>query len=824
MAKPVIDILAGKYRAGDAVLEEGPGAEILGDVRKYLELDSAKWIYLNTATGNDANTGLTVAQAKRTPSAAAALVNGTTYTVVHVLNDGAVLTQNITKPFQMAHGMRGRIDVDLSASQGAWFSPTVKSTGLSITAGGMCYSPTLHRWLVANGANGTSQSVYSDDDGVSWNTTASIATFGPVYDLQWLKDKYVGCWRNSFPHFSYIKYSTDGITAPVSVLVPKAYGMTIRHGAYSESLDLFVFVGEDGIYVGKDVTALAPVPGYAPSPTSNPLFYANFSLLRVIWSFSHKCFITVGVTKTFEPLLLVSYDGYSWERITVTTAGTTLQTVAEGPNGTIAIPVLGGGNDLIYTNDLRTFSTVTANNRPTAKFMFSWRYETWVGYNSLLGGVVISKNLADWYTPNTSNLKFFDCAPLYSQSKKINATVGNNNQYYEYGNEAIVISDDVAGFHLGEVRFSGSPELWNCSRYALDVTSEKLMSCRADYIKTASNAFVAKKNLAEIDWKFTSVPASQDAVVMENNVIGGNLIPDNASATYYERLVENVIFGQVRATNTVLLVGGFVQGGVVNCVLDKVSTDDPGVTGRDYIPKREILGYEADSPMVAKSELEFNSIGVPRDVGAWSYREENVVFRYRRHFQILKPSKSDSIKFIKHLVTSANPTAGGKPSVVNIPQAAWEELVLAYGSVSTEQKGNLRNQFEFLEYMQTQEMLDIQMSWDGADAIVGEINLTATAQVGDPMITVAETDVEPGRKFVWFGTTYIVLRVSGNRLILDRDILDEIPNATEVPLVSPTGYGEYTVILEKDPTTSLNHFAQTDYRRGMTLRMARKCV
>lgn len=829
MPKPYIDIQAGKYRDGDAVLEEGPGSEILGDVRKYLEYDSSKWIYLDTASGNNSNSGLTPLLPKLTASAAAALVDGTNYTVVHVINNGAVVTGNITKPFQMAHGMLGSIDVDIMANQGAWYNPVSKSTTLSATYSGMAYSPTLHRWLATNGGAGPSQSAYSDDDGSSWSTTSSIATFGPVGELQWLKDKFVGCWKNpSPPYNTYIKYSLDGITAPISVTVPGSFGMPIRHGAYSPTLDRFVFVGDDGMYVGSDVTSLSPVAGYAPNSSSNPSSYANFQLFKVIWSNYLKVFIAVGKTNPFttEPLLLKSTDGFVWEEVTgYTTAGNTLQTIAEGKEGIIAITCFGGGNDIIYTKDLVNFTTVTATNRPTGKFMFSWRYDAWIGYDALFGGIIISKNLLDWNYAYTSNLVYFDCAPLGSQSKKVHMFRGNSNIYYEVGTEGITISDDVAGFYLGEVKYSSTPTLKNCSRHALVLTGETFISCRSSCLKVDADAFQGKKNLCRSDMYWSGDPAAQDDVDFENNLIGGNLNIGNANETYYEKFSENVILGSVIAAEKVLITGGVVKGGVTNCILDKVSDDDPGLVDEiDFVPKREINGYPADSLMVAASEIEVNSTGIARDIGPWSYREANVVFKFRRHFKMLKPSQKDSVKFIRHNLTSSNPTANGTPSVVNIPSAAWEEIFLTYGSLNTEDKGSLRNQFEFVDFMHGQELMDVFISWDGIDAIISSITLDGAASAGDLFITVDEDDVEPGTKFMWFGIVYTILRVSGNRLVLDQDLVDAIPDAAEIDLVSPVGYGYYRFVPEKDTVLSLNHFAQSDYKRGLTLRFARACV
>lgn len=819
MAKPVIDILAGKYRAGDAVLDEGPGAEILTDVRKYLPAFSdTQVIYRAPVTGNDSNSGLTELLPKKTQSAAESAAGSTNK--IRII-ESCTINDTINKPTEVKRGVSVNLESPLSVIVDNWSSVTTSGFAAGDAVNDVVWSQFTKKFIAVGGQATTQKIAHSADGDVFTQYSPATPNAGVaacVFSDETAKRIYVGTT------FGNVLVSTDGVA--FTTITPSSARRIYGFARDENSGVIVAACGAGHIYRSID---------NGQTWTSFQIAPITVDFKGIAWSPSQKRFVMSASDTSGFPMLgqlWYSDDGYTWSIGTGHTTNLVVfnRVIWSRSLNKFIVRGTNGINKFVTSSDGKIWQDAATSTVNMLDILFEIPETGAILASYSVGQKIRYSYDADSSTEVTTGSSFGGGSPsggAYSPILGRAVIGGAGGIIVKSSAYTTQILADVAGFNIRAVIYGGV-KLHNCTmQYFLSASAGVSTEC----CRVKSGGFLDSDvqshsaSLFEAPVEIVCQPAASGNLVLRNNTFAGAVTLTNTSETYNETIQENVFEKGLVSAFNVLATGGNMRGGYSNVILDGVTNDDPNFTDEvDYIPNREIAGYPADSILVAASTAYVNTLGQPRDVGAWSFREENLTFKYRRHFQILKPSKSDSIKFIKHLVTSANPTAGGKPSVVNIPQAAWEELVLAYGSVNTEQKGNLRNQFEFLEYMQTQEMLDIQISWDGADAIVGEINLTATAQVGDPMITVAETDVEPGRKFVWFGTTYTVLRVSGNRLILDRDILDEIPNATEVPLVSPTGYGEYTMILEKDPTTSLNHFAQTDYRRGMTLRMARKCV
>ncbi len=826
--KQVIDIQAGKYKAGDSVVDNQPGAN--ANTRKLIP-GYSQVVYVDFVSGNDGNTGLTEAQAKATIGGAAAIL--TAAGKIQIISANPVITTSTPYPLEMKPGLTGTI----SGTTGSFLSTFANSGTVPFSntdnIAHAAWDP-KHQIFFAGTYQG---GIATSPDGNTFTLITPPTYLSPIQSIWWsefYQRMYVGIQNGNiyytetadgsswtlcpYPlaynagllpvpairHFAedengviiacgsvlnqavMIYRATDGYNFVASVLDNTVQ----RNGAvaYSKTLKRWLLVGEnfrtsdDG---GITWTLVASPPGT--------------QYVYTAWSESAGVFIATLLSGGASQIAR-SADGLTW---TTATVG-----IAQGYPGVYAI--IG----IVADEATGLFIIGVANaSTPVAKIGYSADGVNWLISGSLSTG--------------TDGLRYFAFSPDLLMAIGV-----TDNQKIRYSNAAydVTITKPISGFNIVNCGFSSGPiDIYSCTLdYALranTILNFYSSDIKRSYVK-ANKMVCSESMVSNLTLKCT-VAASKDVKLHMNTVRqGGKVWIDNASETLYEDIVDNLIEGDIKATYGVLVTSGNTRGNPENVYFDIECTfDDPlFVDTVNYNLQREIDGYSYDSNAVAASLVFLNSAGVARDIGAWSFTETNVEYKYRRHFSILKPSAKDSIKFQRHLVTSMNSTTNGTPSVVNIPEAASEDIYLTYGSLNAEQKGNLKNQFEFIEYMWTQESMDVLISWDGDDALISEITLDGAASAGDVFINVLETDVEPGRKFTWDGTVYTVLRVSGTRLLLDKDIISAIPDTTVVPLKSPVGYGEYKFIPEKDPMLSLNHFAQTDYKRGMTLRFGRKCV
>ena len=85
-----------RKRTSTLTLDEQPGAHT-GATRQYIPgYSDSNIVYLDTASGNDSNDGSTELLAKLTYASAATAAGSTKK--IRVVNDGAALSTNITKP------------------------------------------------------------------------------------------------------------------------------------------------------------------------------------------------------------------------------------------------------------------------------------------------------------------------------------------------------------------------------------------------------------------------------------------------------------------------------------------------------------------------------------------------------------------------------------------------------------------------------------------------------------------------------------------------------------------------------------------------------
>lgn len=827
--KQVIDIQAGKYKAGDSVVDNQPGANT--NTRKLIP-GYSQIVYVDLVSGNDGNTGLTEAQAKATVAGAAAIL--TVAGKIQFVSANPVLSSSTPYPIEMKPGLTGTIQGTAGSFVSSFSNSGTVPFALTDNIAHAIWCPKFQLFFAGTYQGG----IASSPDGSVFTTITPPTYISPVQSIWWssyYERIYVGTQDG---HIYYtetsdgsswtltpypLAYNASGLIPAIRFFAEDQNGVVVACGAVTAQ-GVMVYRAADGVtfeaFVVSTTSQNNGAVAYSPSLGKWLLVGANFWL-----SDDAKVWRQVTLPGGFTGL---SYTYTAWsESLSLFVAtrdwGGSAQIATSSDGLTWAQTTVGAGSGFpgVYAIVGCVF------DEATELFMIGV-----ANASSSIGKIGYSADGVNWsisgsMSTGTDSLRYFAFSPDLFMAIGV-----TDNKKIRYSNATydVTITKPISGFNIVNCGFSSGPiDIYSCTLdYALRANT--ILNFYSSDIKRAyvkANKMVCSESMVSNLTLKCTVAASKDVKLHMNTVRqGGKVWIDNASETLYEDIVDNLIEGDIKATYGVLVTSGNTRGNPENVYFDIECTfDDPlFVDTVNYNLQREIDGYSYDSNAVAASLVFLNSAGVARDIGAWSFTETNVEYKYRRHFSILKPSAKDSIKFQRHLVTSMNSTTNGTPSVVNIPEAASEDIYLTYGSLNAEQKGNLKNQFEFIEYMWTQESMDVLISWDGDDALISEITLDGAASAGDVFINVLETDVEPGRKFTWDGTVYTVLRVSGTRLLLDKDIISAIPDTTVVPLKSPVGYGEYKFIPEKDPMLSLNHFAQTDYKRGMTLRFGRKCV
>ena len=192
-----------RKRTSTLTLDEQPGAHT-GNVRQYIPgYSDSNIVYLDTVSGNDANGGSTELLAKLT-YASAATAAGTTKKI-RVINNGAALSTNITKPTEMKRGVSGTISSSTSAPVNTWTQAATPSFSTSIISS-CIYSKVLKKYV----AGGGSGKIATSTDGDTWTQVASTgfstSRVFAVFDAPNLGAVFAGGEGGK------LAYTTDGVT------------------------------------------------------------------------------------------------------------------------------------------------------------------------------------------------------------------------------------------------------------------------------------------------------------------------------------------------------------------------------------------------------------------------------------------------------------------------------------------------------------------------------------------------------------------------------------------------------------------------------------
>lgn len=760
-----------RKRTSTLTLDSEPGAHT-GATRQYIPgYSDSNIVYLDTVSGNDSNDGSTELLAKLT-YASAATAAGTTKKI-RVINNGAALSTNITKPTEMKRGVSGTISSSLTAPVDTWTQAATPAftTGLIY---GVAWSP-MKKLFVAVSDVGT---IAHSPDGNIW-TLAATPSFGGT-TIRGL------CWSDELGIFvavgqsGKIAYSADAITWTQAT---SNFGASFVYSVvWAKSLGIFVACGEsnkigystDG--VNWDVTTLAT---------------NDESLLSVAWSESLGRLVAINGQ---SPRIYYSDNGVSW------TAGT--------------IASISSGNALCYAESLGLFIG-SATFSGTPKFIYSADGVTWTQSTTTPAsqaiGIAYSPELNKLVSVHVSGVMYYSSdgdiwtavttegfgasnisAAVYSALVGRFVAVGNNAQIGYSTAFANTISANVAGFTIQAVQYSGTITAYNCTMKQPGTTANlTLNGCRITEPGShiSSNTATSFATLFEGDRHTTCTPAAQNDIDCNLDTVGGTWYIYNASATGFERVRDCLVTNGIIANFNVTVSGrANIQGESENILIDaEVTLDDPKfVDTTDYKLQFQTNGYPRNSLAAGRSAIYFNSAGDPRDIGAWSYVESAVSYFFAKSAVLYKGEITHGVE----RVTTEQQGDSGGITVFGNKNRVKEILTINYGPTQEFE----RAPFEYLDTIDDKGVkVVIDAEWESN---AGSVTVNGNQSAGAEFLTVDSTTYFNGMWVTASGKRYWIMRASpsntaATKLILDRAIEDAVSDNDILTTNYPPGMGEF---------------------------------
>jgi hypothetical protein len=793
-----------RKKVGSPTLNSQPGAHT-GATRQYIPgYSDSNIVFLNTSTGNDGNTGASIAQAKLTYAAAATAAGSTKK--IRVVNNGAALAVDITKPTEMTRGVSGTISGSLTTPVNTFTQAGTPSFGAD-GVGDISWSRSLSKW-VAVAANGkiayspdgnvwtqattpsfgsstirgvawsdslslyvavaASSKIATSSDGNTW-TQASGATGGNLYSV---------CWSAELAIFvavgaiGAVIYSSDGVswnTAINSVFS----GIIIQSVCWSPELTLFVAVGESGL-IGYSSDGINWTTAATPS-------FGTTTINCVAWSSQISKFIAGADAGK----LAYSSDGDVWTQSGTPSFGADgIQSICMAPE--ISKIVAGGESGKIaYSSDGNVW--------------------TQIGTPSFGADTIFAMA----YSPLLNKISAGGSAGKLAYSTA-----------YQY-----TISASTAGFTITAVNYSGTMTLYNCTVVVPGFSNViSLNACRVTEsgCHISSNTTSVLSTLFEGDLSITGAPSIANAIDINSNTITGYLRLYNSSATSFERLRDNLIEGGLYAKYSVLVTSGNIRGTRTNTIVTRaVSFSDPVfVDTTDYKLQRVTNGDAQDSPLVNASAYYVNEQGQPRDFGAWSYDDSTLPYAYKQSFFLYKP-KDTGIIPEKQPAAAADQGMDGTWDAVNEPMRATEYLTLKYGAGVPLDHITCQDILESL----TDLTCEISLDPDRSDP-TSTIQVNGAHAVGDCILNIdASTTIKAGMILTIGAYKYYILycypSTSPTKLILHQALLSSVADNLVITPQEPTTFGTYQYLPQSRqiPRPQSN---ETEYVNGATFKFVRQ--
>lgn len=798
-------------------LDEAPGAEDTSNNRIYVEPTSSKWIYLDTVSGNDSNSGLTSGLPKLTYSAAAALVDGSTYTAVHVLNTGATLSVDIDKPTQMARGALGSISGDATAPADV-FTQAVNSainSGYIILT--ICYSPDKNLYVA--GAQFNEISYATDADTFTLATTPSFGASNNTINKIIYAEK-IGLFiaGGGGATVGKIAYSSDGntwvqVTLPgaVAEIVSLAYNPNsgIICAVSTKNNRPLILYSYDGISWGasSDFTANTEWPSYTPRKIIYAEYLSKFVLVLDRGNY-----------------LGMSSDGISWALQTTTGMAVAGLCIAASNS----MLVIGGTSDLFYYSTNGTSWTQatqpTGFTGKTIRDIVYWEdVDKFVAVGSS-GGVGYSSDGNIWTLSATPS---FSTSQVYSIALGDNKVVacGQSAKIARSDSYSITISANVAGFTINRAAFSSTISLYSCTIKNYDFSSTSaaviLTKCKTERVMINGNTALVNKCLIKGNIYIKGTPATANSTSIYSNTISGSLIINNSSVTGYEFIADNIIENGISASYNVTVSSGNTRGTNSNVIFgSKCTFDDPNfVDTTDYKLQFRGNGYTANSIAVAASTFYLNSAGARRDIGAWSYVESAISYYYNKS----APIDKGDITIAKEMVVSTQQGDTGEVSVYTNRNRIREVLTYTYNFVDT-------TTIDILNFIENEcDDLTVKIC-DDPDYYTNSGTVTANGNhsIGDVVLNIDSQATFSGMTVTIGSIVYYVLyalpsQSATTKLVLNKALLSAISDNDILVTNYPSGVGEYQyqpqqrLVLKRPEKSSLK-----TWREGLTITFTRK--
>ena len=795
-----------RKRTSTLTLDEQPGAHT-GATRQYIPgYSDSNIVYLDTASGNDSNDGSTELLAKLTYASAATAAGSTKK--IRVVNDGAALSTNITKPTEMKRGASGTISSSLTAPVDTWTQAA--TPGLSGNVRAVSYSPKLKIYVASNDSGKTAYST----DGNVWTVNAgTLASGGTLDSIEWVYSlgKFFLGGENAT-----IAISTDGQAWTETTIGALDTGTTSAFVgfAFSQSLSRLVAMTQDG--------GIAYSDDFGASWDSVSSLLNTITVTAIIYSEYDSVYIM-----TSEQGVYRSADGVNWTAATTQPSGQ-VSYIATDEAG-VLVAVGGSSSPLIYlsSNGGVTWadaSSISLTTTAATGVAYVREISRFIAANAS-GQIAYSSDGNTWTNAATPSfggtaVRRFANGPLLGRA----VAVGNSGKIARSTAYANTISASVAGFSIQAVQYSGTPTLYNCTlRNPGTTAAVSLNGCRVNYgAEIDADTGTHRATLFIGDTYFTTTPASQNAFSLNSNTFGGKCYILNSSQTGYEQIRDNLFADGIDATWPVTVSGrDNVQGVSSNALFGfEVTFNDPKfVDETDYALQYQTNGYDRNSLAAGRSNIYYNSAGGRRDIGAWSYIESAVTYYHAKTAYISKPTK---ISVTYEETVSEQQGDNGPVSVYTKPSRVKEILTLVYDVTEAVDRA-------IFDYIRTLRDKGVKVQLFPEWGMNGStVTVNGNQSAGVEFLTIDAAQVFNGLFLTIAGERYYVLRASPNntaatKLILDRPLESNVSDNDVITTNYPPGAGEYQfspppqLTLEYvDPDTLLT------FMRGQTLRFVRE--
>ena len=804
-------IRAGRKRTATLVTDEPVGAEDLSNYRLLVAgFSTSNIVFLNLATGSDANSGATELLAKGTYAGAVAVAAGKK---IRVVNNGAIISANITIPTEMKQGVTGSINGSLTAPLNTFTQAATPSFGAD-TVAGVTWSPELSL-LCASGQNGK---IATSPDGNVWTQRVSSFIAGDTINVVKWVQKF-----SLFYAFAYsgtiLKMATspDGITWTQNLsLSDEIKQINISSFVYADSIDTFLITGSNSsiAYSRDGINYFLAVNNFGTSTVND-----------VAWSPELSLFIAVSDLGQMEE----SVDGINWTLVPSAIFGASIILGVCWSGSKFC--AVGGGGKIAYSSDGQVWflaNTPSFAGDQISKVIFIPELNAFIS-NGGINKMAQSPDANTWTQVVTPSFGVSGVQRIaWSPELRRAIAVGANKLAFSSA-FTITISQSVSGFNVMACLYSGTITLSSCTFAQPSFTNQiTVIQSRINYSETMirANLFTVSKCLVKGNLFTVCTPVALGNVKINSVTSIEGIFILNASSTNFEQLRDNIVEGEMFAKFNILLSSGYYTGIRTNCLFDVNAffTDPLLVDNIEGKLQYQSQGFMADSPAVSTSVFFVNSLGLPRNIGAWGQFETNIIYVFQRAFNFLLPSKTDSVLQIKHNRTNLHTAEDGTPDVVNNPSGIWEEIVLNCGALPQNAAG-LPNHIEFVDYLESLIDMGVEITLDADYAPAASITTTAAAAIDGVYLDIIWAVIRSGDRITIAGVDYSVVYVVGTtRIVLSESLKSVVSNGQVIPVKTPVGYGAYQYAPQQDRKLSRWLYDRTDFLRGLTMRFVRKWV